>query len=219
MDNRVIVILIICVAAAACILIGFFAVRYFKRTTEYSGDGSKREKASAFIQSVRDLNWYESDRPQMEFELLIFPLNGPPQVVKTRQVVSFSFLTVLKPGKYVDVSFEAGSFKQTQIEALKRFEVTGEPFDMKYFDVMTETLKTNAKLSEGTVVSLEETGSFVDSIPIYRVGVQFKTADGEAIEGETLRVCRPWMLELLRSGKPVKIVYSELDSSAFSVIE
>ena len=219
MDNRGIVILIIMIVAAVCILIGFFAVRYVKRNTEYTGGEYKREKASAFIQSVRDTNWYESDRPQMEFELLVFPLNGPPRVVKTKQVVSFSFLTVLKPGKYVDVSFDAESFKQTQIEGLKRFEVTGEPFDMKYFDDMTERLKRNSKLSEGTVVSLQETGSFVDSIPIYRVGAKFKTADGVDAEGETFRVCRPWMLELLRSGKPLKIVYSELDDSVFSVIE
>lgn len=218
MDNRVIVITIIVVVAAVCVLVGYFAIRHVKRNTELGGE-PRREKASAFIQAVRDTNWYENERPQMEFELLIFPLNGPPQDVKTRQVVSFSFLTVLKPGKYVDVTYDAGTFKKAYIERLKRFEVSGEPFDMKYFDDMSETLKSNSKLTEGTVVSLEETGSFVDSIPIYRVTAKFKTADGAETEGETFRVCRPWMLEWLRSGKPVKIVYSELDSSLFSIIE
>ncbi len=217
--DRVIVILIIIAVAVICIFVGYFAVRHLKRNTEYSGgDETKREKASAFIQAIRDTNWYENESPQMEFELLVFPLNGPPQVVKTRQVVSFSFLTVLKPGKYVDITFE-GNFKHACIERLKRFEVTGEPFDMKYFDDMTDTLKTNSRLADGTVVSLEETGSFVDAIPIYRVTSKFKTLDGVETEGETFRVCRPWMLELLRSDKPVKIVYSELDTSLFSIIE
>jgi len=98
--------------------------------------------------------------------------------------------------------------------------VTGTQFDMKYFDDQRENLKPAfAQDTQGKILSAQETGTFVDGLPLYRIIASFVTAEGDAIEGEALRVCRPYLVQQLVPGNNMTIVYNKANPTIFSVVE
>jgi hypothetical protein len=198
----------------------FLAMRYVRRIGTYTGDPTKMESASAFIASVRQTNLYVNNQPQMEFTLIVFPPNGPMKQANTKRVVSFVELPVFQPGTYVDVTYERDTFKHLNIEGPKAFAVTGEPFDMDYFENITKSLPENeAVQASGTILSRTETGSFVDRLPVYRFRVSYETAEGKKMEGVTMRVCRPWMAAEFVPDRVVKVVYNRNRPEVFSIVE
>jgi hypothetical protein len=135
--------------------------RTVKKSRQYVGDPSKKEVALGFIQSVAETNWYVNNRPQLEFSVMIFPLNAPPTTITVKQVISFMEILNMQPGKYVDVSYEADTYRNAHIEGARAFLVSGEQFDMKYFDEIRENLKQEfAEDTQGKVISAQETGTF-----------------------------------------------------------
>lgn len=214
-------VIIIIVASIAISLVSvWFALRFIKRSRAYSGDPAKKETASAFIESVRETGMYVNERPQLEFGLTTFPMNGPMQTKTMRQVISFVDLPNIQPGKYVEVSYETGTFKHLHIDGVKQFLQTGEPFDMSYLDDLTKKLSPGgAGQTTGTIISCQQTGTYIDAIPLFRLIVRFITPEGKSIEAETKRVCRPWLAEQLQPGNTAKVVYNKSNPEIFTLIE
>jgi len=209
------------------VLAGIFSIggvimvaRTVKKSRQYVGDPSKKEVALGFIQSVTETNWYVNNRPQLEFSVMIFPLNAPPATITVKQVISFMEIPNMQPGKYVDVSYEADTYKNAHIEGARAFLVSGEQFDMKYFDEIRENLKQEfAQDTQGKIISAQETGTLVDGLPLYRILASFTTAEGASIEGEALRICRPYLAQQLVPGNNVMIVYNKANPTIFSIVE
>ena len=209
------------------VLAGVFSIggaimvaRTVKKSRQYVGDPSRKEVAMGFIESVAETNWYVNNRPQLAITVMIFPPNEPPKTIVIKQVISFLEIPNMQPGKYVDVSYEAGTYKNAYIEGVKPFNVTGTQFDMKYFDDQRENLKPAfAQDTQGKILSAQETGTFVDGLPLYRIIASFVTAEGVAIEGEALRVCRPYLVQQLVPGNNMTIVYNKANPTIFSVVE
>lgn len=131
-----------------------------------------------------------------------------------------SLLTVLFHRNKIHVSYEAGTYKNAHIEGARAFLVSGEQFDMKYFDEIRENLKQEfAQDVQGKVISAQETGTFVDGLPLYRILASFNTTEGTAIEGEALRICRPYLAKQLLPGNNVTIVYNKTNPTIFSIVE
>ena len=173
-----------------------------------------------FIESVAETNWYVNNRPQLAINVMIFPPNEPPRTVTIKQVISFLDIPNIQPGKYVDVTYESGTYKNAYIEGAKPFLVTGVQFDMKYFDEIRENLKQAfAQDTLGKILSAQETGTFVDGLPLYRILASFTTAEGVPIEGEALRVCRPYLAQQLVPGNSANIVYNKANPAIFSIVE
>jgi hypothetical protein len=195
-------------------------IRTIKKSRQYVGDPTKKETAMGFIESVAETNWYVNNRPQLAVKVMIFPLNAAPQTVTIKQVVSFLDIPNIQPGKYVDVSYEAETYKNAFIEGAKPFLVTGVQFDMKYFDELRENLKQAfAQDTQGKIISAQETGTFVDGLPLYRILASFTTAEGVPMEGEALRVCRPYLAQQLVPGNNANIVYNKANPTIFSIVE
>ena len=209
------------------VLAGLFSIggvimvaRSVKKGRQYVGDPSKKEVALGFIQSVAETNWYVNNKPQLEFSVMIFPLNGPPVTIKVKQVISFMEIPDMQPGKYVNVSYESDTYKNAHIEGARLFLVSGVQFDMKYFDEIRENLKPEfAQDTQGKILSAQETGTLVDGLPLYRILASFSTAEAVAVEGEALRICRPYLAQQLVPGNNVMIVYNKANPTIFSIVE
>lgn len=178
-----------------------------------------KETVYGYIESVRETGWFINNHPKLEFRLRIFPLDGPARTVSLSQVIAFVHLFDMQPGKYVSVLHD-GEFKSMYIEGPKPYEVTGAPFDMRYFDELKQSLSYNlAQETEGAIITAEQTDTMVDALPIYRIRASFRTLDGNDAEGVAFRVCRPWFIEQIVPGNTAKIAYSKLDSQIFTIIE
>lgn len=195
-------------------------MRTVRKSRQYVGDPFKKEVAMGFIESVAETNWYVNNRPQLAIQVMLFPLNEPPKSITVKQVISFLDIPNIQPGKYVDVSYETGTYQNAFIEGAKPFAVTGVQFDMKYFEEIRENLKPAfAQETQGKVLSAQETGTFVDGLPLYRILASFYTAEGTPVEGQALRICRPYLAKLLVPGNNVSILYNKANPSLFSVVE
>ncbi|OQB20841.1 MAG: hypothetical protein BWY11_02266 [Firmicutes bacterium ADurb.Bin182] len=216
-------VLVIIIYAAAILFSTvsvFLVARSVKKSRQYVGDPSKKEVVMGFIQSVEETNWFVNNRPELAIKLMIFPMNEPVKVITVKQVISYLDILNIQPGKYVNVSYEAGTYRHAFIEGPKPFEVTGEPFDMKYFDEIRENLKTAFSLeTQGKIIYAEKTGTLVDMLPVYRIRASFVTADGKAVEGDTFRICRPYLAGLLFPGNMIGIVYNKQTPAVFTMVE
>lgn len=209
------------------VLAGIFSIggvlmvaRTVKKSRQYVGNPATKELAMGYIQSVAETNWYVNNRPQLAITVMIFPPNEPPQTITIKQVISFLDIPNMQPGKYVDVSYESGTYKNAYIEGVKPFNVTGVQFDMKYFDELRDNLKQAfAQDAQGKVISAQETGTFVDGLPLYRILASFSTAEGVMVEGEALRVCRPYLVQQLIPGNIVMVIYNKATPTIFSIVE
>lgn len=198
----------------------YFALRFIRRNQSYSGNPLKKEIASGYIESIRETGLFVNNRPQVAFEITLFPPNDAARLVTVKQVIGFIELPLYQPGKYVMLSYEANTYRALHIDGAKPYAVTGAPFDPQYISDLTRQLTPSlAKETTGYVISIVETGSFVDKIPVYRILVRFSTDDGTETESETLRVCRPWLYQKLRSGESVKVLYNIANPAIFTVIE
>jgi hypothetical protein len=209
------------------VLAGIFSIgstilvmRTIRKNRQYAGDPAKKEIAMGFIQSVTETSWYINNRPQLAFSLMIFPLNEPPRTITVKQVIGYMDIPNMQPGKYVDVSYESGTFKNAHIDGPKPFAVTGVQFDMKFFDGIRENLKPAfAQETQGKIISAQPTGTFVDGLPLYRIRASFYTAEGAAIEGDALRICRPYLVSQLVPGNNAGIMYNKANPDIFSIVE
>lgn len=214
------VIIVYVIAGLLSVGSAILVIRTIRKSRQYVGDPSKKEVAMGFIQSVAETNWYVNNRPQLAINVMIFPLNEPPRTVTIKQVISFLDIPNIQPGKYVDVSYETGTYKNAFIEGAKPFLVTGVQFDMKFFEDIRENLKPAfAQETQGKVISAQETGTFVDGLPLYRIHASFYTAEGNAVEGDALRICRPYLVSLLVPGNNVSVVYNKANPEIFSIVE
>lgn len=212
-------IIIVAAAVLISISVSFLMLRFIKRKTQYSGDPAGKETVYGYIESVRETGWFINNRPKLEFQVRIFPLDGPSRTVSLSQVIPFVHLFNMQPGKYVSVLHD-GEFKSLHIEGPKPYEVTGAPFDMRYFDELKQSLSHNlAQEAEGEIISAEQTDTMVDALPVYRIRASYTTTDGNTVEGVTFRVCRPWFVGRIAPGNTVKIAYSKLDPEIFTIIE
>lgn len=198
----------------------YFAFRFIRKNQTYSGDPGKKEVASGYIESIRETGLFVNNRPQVEFEITLFPPHEAARLITVKQVVGFIELPLYQPGKYVMLSYEAGTYTSAHIDSAKPYAVTGAPFDPQSISDLTRQLTPSlAGQTTGHVISITETGSYLDDVPVYRILARFTPAEGAEIEAETIRVCRPWLYDRLRSGEPVKILYNLANPSVFSVIE
>ena len=209
----------------AIILLGssiavYFAFRFIRRSQAYSGDPDKKEVASGYIESVRETNLFVNERPQLEFEITLFPPNDASRLIRVKQVAGFIELPLYQPGKYVMLSYEAGTYQHAYIDGAKPFEVTGAPFDPQYISDLTRQLTPNqSEKTTGKILQVSETGSWIDSLPLYRITTSFVTSDGTTTEADTLRVCRPWMAAQLRSGNRMNVIYNRQNPEIYSITE
>lgn len=214
------VLILIAVLLAGSTVAVYFAFRFIRKNQAFSGNPALKEAASGYIESIQETGLFVNNRPQLAFEITLFPPNEAARLVSLKQVVSFIELPLYQPGKYVMLSYEAGSYRSLHIDGAKPYAVTGAPFDPQSISDLTRQLTPSlAKETTGHVISVSETGSYVDEIPVYRVLVRFTPDDGSETEAETLRVCRPWLYQRLRSGEPVKVLYNISNTSIFTVIE
>lgn len=222
MEETIPVGVIIVYVIAGLLSVGstILVIRAIRKSRQYVGDPTKKETAMGFIESVAETNWYVNNRPQLAIKVMIFPLNTAPQTVTIKQVIGFLDIPNIQPGKYVDVTYEAGTYKNAFIEGAKPFLVTGVQFDMKYFDEIRENLKPAfAQDTQGKIISAQETGTFVDGLPLYRIHASFYTADGNAVEGDALRICRPYLAQQLIPGNNMSVVYNKANPNIFSIVE
>lgn len=214
------VIIVYVIAGLLSIGSTILVIRTIRKSRQYVGDPAKKEAAMGFIESVAETNWYVNNRPQLAINVMIFPPNEPPRTVTIKQVVSFLDIPNIQPCKYVNVIYESGTYKNAYIEGAKPFLVTGVQFDMKYFDEIRENLKQAfAQDTLGKILSAQETGTFVDGLPLVRILASFTTAEGVPIEGEALRVCRPYLAQQLVPGNSANIVYNKANPAIFSIVE
>ncbi|HWQ98941.1 MAG TPA: hypothetical protein VN538_12740 [Clostridia bacterium] len=214
-----ILILIIVLMLGSSVAV-YFAFRFIRKNQTYSGDPSKKEVASGYIESIRETGLFVNNRPQVEFEITLFPPHDAARLITMKQVVGFIELPLYQPGKYVMLSYEAGTYTSVHIDSAKPYAVTGAPFDPQSISDLTRQLTPSlAGQTMGHVISITETGSNLDDVPVYRILARFTPVGSAETEAETLRVCRPWLYDRLRSGEPVKILYNLANPSVFSVIE
>ena len=89
------------------------------------------------------------------------------------------------------------------------------------------TAKLNLRKGAGTGNAILDTLKADTTVNIYEViGTWLRidvpstgTADGVAIEGEALRVCRPYLVKQLVPGNNMTIVYNKANPTIFSVVE
>ena len=175
-----------------------------------------KETAYALISSVQQTDTIINNRPQLEFTLLVFPPDGPARTVTARQFVSFADLPSIQPGKYVNISYEAGTFRHLHIDGAKNFMITGVPFNMQYFQELDRKLSGDLSLeTQGIILGVQETGTYVDSLPVYRYRASFLTRDENTVEAETLQISRPWFLSMAMTGSSVAIKYSRENPEVF----
>lgn len=198
----------------------YFAFRFIRKNQGYSGNPAMKEVASGYIESIRETGLFVNNRPQVAFEITLFPPNDAARHITVKQVIGFIELPLYQPRKYVMLSYEANTYRALHIDEAKPYAVTGAPFDPQYISDLTRQLTPGiAKQAAGHVISVTETGSFVDEIPVYRLLVRFTSDSGVETESETLRVCRPWLYQKLRSGEPVQVLYNIANPAVFTVIE
>lgn len=222
MEEAVPVWVIVVYVLAGLLSVGgaVMVARSVKKGRQYIGDPSKKEVAMGVIVSVAETNWYVNNRPQLEITMIIYPPYEPPHTITVKQVIGYLDISNMQPGKQIDISYETGSYKNAHIEGMKPFNVTGIQFDMKYFDERKENLKEAfTQDTQGKILSAQETGTFVDGLPLYRIQASFINADGVAVEGETMRVCRPYLVQQLVPGNQVMIIYNKVNPNIFSIYE